>query len=107
MKDANQAAAFARLRLAQLIMGYGATQAIACVAKLGIADELANGPRTIDQLARATVSSPPHLCRLMRALCRLGVFSESDAGFHLTPMSKHLCKDVADSLLPLADLHGD
>jgi hypothetical protein len=107
MRDANQIDVFSRIKLAQLIMGYCVTQAISCAARLRIADKLVEGPQTIDQLSGATDSSPAHLARLMRALCSVGIFSESEAGYQLTPMSQYLCESKADSLLPLADLHGD
>jgi hypothetical protein len=107
MKDASTTDVIARLRLSHLITGYCVTQAIACAAKLGIADKLADGPQDLAQLARSTASSPPHLFRLMRALCSIGLFSESLNGFHLTPMSKYLCRNTADSLLPLVELHGE
>lgn len=107
MSNAESAVLRARQQLTQLILGYGVTQAIACIAYLEIADKLADGPKTVDQLAQATLSSPPCLGRLMRTLCTLGLFSESEAGFQLTQMSMHLRTDAPDSLLPLAKIHAD
>jgi hypothetical protein len=40
--------------LLEIIYGYKRTQALFVVAKLGIADILSNGPKTADELAKAT-----------------------------------------------------
>jgi hypothetical protein len=80
---------------------------VACAARLGIADELAAGPRSCGELAQSTGTSPFHLARLMRALCGLGIFKESAAGFHLTPASQWLRHGVEGSLRPFALFQGE
>lgn len=92
--------------LMQLITGYCTTQAIACAATLAIPDKLQNGPLTLEELSRSTHCSANHVRRLMRALCTIGLFSESASGYHLTPMSRYLCSSTKDNLLPLALFHG-
>ena len=68
-------------------------------AELGIADLLADGARTSDELARATDSHPGALSRLLRALASLGVFSEvKPKRFGLTPMAEALKADAPASL---------
>jgi C-methyltransferase len=42
------------------------SQALGVAAELGIADLLADGPRSVDELARATSSHAPSLYRLLR-----------------------------------------
>ena len=45
-------------------------------AQLGIADRLANGPRTTADLARECEVNAEALYRVLRALASLGVFEE-------------------------------
>jgi hypothetical protein len=67
-------------------------------AKLGLADQLADGPRTADELATATGTHPRSLYRLLRALASVGVFSEGDDHrFSLTPLAEPLRADVPGS----------
>jgi hypothetical protein len=51
-----------------MITGYWISQAIYAAAKFGIADELKDGPRSVEQLAEATSTNPDALYRLLRAL---------------------------------------
>ncbi|CAN5894572.1 hypothetical protein BH24CHL4_BH24CHL4_27550 [soil metagenome] len=64
--------------LRRLVNGYQTTQAIHVAAKLGIADLLADGPRTSDDLAVATATHAPSLYRLMRALAAVDILREED-----------------------------
>src|SRR4051812_26963179 len=57
-----------RSAVLQMIHGYWLAQAIHVAAKLGVADLLKNGPKTRDELARATKTQPRALYRLLRAL---------------------------------------
>ncbi|WP_322062033.1 methyltransferase dimerization domain-containing protein [Paraburkholderia sp. J63] len=66
-------AAAQRLKLIQIRL---ISEAIHVVAALGIADLLADGPKSVEQLARAAGASAQSLARTMRALTSLGVFSE-------------------------------
>jgi hypothetical protein len=78
----------------QLInMSRGATIAaiIHAAAKFGIADHLASGPKTADEVAGPTRTHAPSLYRLMRTLASLGVFSEdAQHRFRLTPLGEAL-----------------
>jgi hypothetical protein len=60
-------------RLRQLIEATRVAQVIYVVAELGLPDLLQDGPRSVEDLARATHTHEPSLCRLMRALAALGV----------------------------------
>ena len=64
--------------LGRLIVGFQVSQAIHVVATLGVADLLANGPRTSDDLAAATTCHAGSLYRLLRALASVGVLSEDE-----------------------------
>jgi hypothetical protein len=78
----------------QLATGYILSAALQTAVRLGIADLLANGPRTSGDLASATKTNEDALYRVLRALAMVGVFQESDGRrFALTPSSDLLRKD--------------
>jgi hypothetical protein len=92
-----------------LIFGFSITCSIAVAAELGIADRLADGPRTPAELAADCGVLERPLYRMLRALAGEGVFAEnSDGRFALTPMAELLRSDHPRSLrdwaLYLADL---
>ena len=85
--------------LGRLIVGFQVSQAIHVAAALGVADLLADGPRTSDELAAATNAHSGSLYRLLRALASVGVFHEDEGRlFSLTPMGALLRSDVPGSL---------
>jgi hypothetical protein len=89
----------ARMTLRRLINGFQISQAIHVAATLGIADLLADGPRTSDDLARETETDPAALYRLLRALAAAGVFSEEEGRrFALTEVGDGLRSDAPGSL---------
>lgn len=97
MVDLN--AATHRMNLQRLIDGYQLSQAVSVAARLGIADLLAERPRTVDELARATGAHPESLLRLLRALASMDVFTEESAElFGLTPLAEGLRSDVPGTL---------
>jgi hypothetical protein len=53
------------------------SQAIYIVAKLGIADYLKDGAKSIEELAQETKTHPDSLYRLLRMLASIGIFSET------------------------------
>jgi len=74
-------------------------QATCVAAELGIADQLASGPKTTDELARASGCHAPSLRRLMGALTSLDLCAErGDGAFELTPMGALLRKDAPNSV---------
>jgi len=80
--------------MVSLINGYQITQAIYVAAQLRVADQLNDGPRSVDELASATESHPDALYRVLRALASVGVFKEeSGKKFALTPMAECLRTD--------------
>jgi len=87
------------VQLQLLVSGHWIAQAIAVVAELGIADVLADGPRSSDDLAQAAGCQSGALYRLLRALAGLGIFTEVEPKrFALTPMAETLCADAPASL---------
>ena len=85
--------------LLRLVNGYYVSQAIHVAASLGIADLLADGARTSDDLAEAAGADADSLYRLLRALASVGVLHEGDGRlFSLTPVGELLRSDVPGSL---------
>lgn len=86
-------------KLLEMIAMRHVPQALHVVAVLGIADLLADGPKSSDELARVTGSHAPTLYRVLRTLVAAGVFAEEKAGrFRLTALSQPLRSDAADSV---------
>ena len=74
-------------------------QALHVVAVLGIADLLADAPKTSDELAQATGSHVGTLYRVLRLLVAAGVFAQDNSGrFRLTPLGQPLKSNVTDSV---------
>jgi hypothetical protein len=85
--------------LLRMIRGFQLTQMIYVAATLDIADLVAGGAKSIDELAAATGTYAPSLYRLLRGLAGFGIFAEDEQGrFGLTPMAVPLQKDVPNSL---------
>jgi hypothetical protein len=72
---------------------------LGAVAHLGVADLVADGPRTPADLAPECGADPVALRRVLRALASVGVFAEDDTGrFGLTPVAELLRSDVPGSM---------
>ncbi|MGO9111724.1 MAG: methyltransferase [Thermoguttaceae bacterium] len=101
-----------RLALGEMAMGFFRGKALCAAVRLGIADALAVGPMTAEELAAATMTSPDALRRFMRALGSLGVVEEiSPARFELAKFGDPLRRDapgsVWASMIFWADLLAD
>ena len=97
----------ANVLLGQMIFGKWISMSLSVVAKLRIADHLAAGARSIEDLARATGTHQPSLYRLMRALASVGVFRSDDQGhFELTEIGYYLRSGVMGSMRGVADYCG-
>jgi hypothetical protein len=68
------------VELFRLINGYQMTQAIHVVASLGLADQLRDGARSAEELARLAKAHPTALYRLLRATAAAGIFHEITTG---------------------------
>lgn len=87
-----------RDRLLELASGFEVSQAIYTVAKLGVPDHLAAGPRTADELAPLVGAQVGPLFRLLRYLASVGVFTQSDSDrFGLSPLGDWLRSNVPGS----------
>jgi hypothetical protein len=91
--------ASARDALLQVITGYRGAQVVRAAAELGLADLLAGGPRSVEDLVAATGAHAPSLARLVQALAALGFVVEADGGrVELTPLGAPLRSDVPGSV---------
>ncbi|MCP4189997.1 MAG: methyltransferase [Planctomycetaceae bacterium] len=94
-------------QMSRMIMGYSVSQAIHAACKLGIADRLKQGPKSVTQLAEEADVHEDALFRLLRALASLNIFAEGESRvFALTPLAELLRPDSPDSLQPLALMMG-
>ena len=81
--------------LRRLVDGFQISQALHVAAVLGIADLLADGPRSSAHLAQAVGAYQQSLYRVLRALASVGVLRESDdQAFALTPVGECLRSDA-------------
>ncbi len=73
--------------------------ALGVVAQLGVADHLADGPRSTPDLAARTGANEDALYRVLRALSTTGIFTEtSSRTFALTPSGALLRSNVPGSM---------
>jgi hypothetical protein len=81
--------------------------AIHVAAKLGLADLVASGPKSSDELADATNTLRSSMARLLRALASLGIFVEDATGqYRQTALSDTLRSDHPESMRPSAMMLG-
>jgi hypothetical protein len=84
-----------------------AVQAIHVAARLGLADLVASGPKTVTQLAAEASAHGPSLGRFLRALTSLGIFAEDpDGRYHQTALSETLRADHPESVRRWAMMLG-
>ena len=66
-------------RLIEMAMAHWISRIVYVAAKLGLADLLAETPKSAEELAGPTTTHAPSLYRLMRTLASLGVLTEDDS----------------------------
>ena len=92
----------------KLLGGYRDTQMLYVAATLGIADHIADGPTTTQDLALAVGAHPGALYRLLRALSGLGIFSERpDGRFEMTAAAELLRTKAPGSVRGRALSYGE
>src|SRR4051794_36030658 len=78
-------------QLVQMSIAHWVSRIVYAAAKLGIADQLANGPKSAAELAQPTGTHAPSLYRLMRTLAHLRILTEDGTHrFALTPLGEAL-----------------
>jgi SAM-dependent methyltransferase len=96
------------IAMLQMISGVWLAQLIYAAARLGIADLLKDGPKSIENIAQSTNTQVPYLYRALRALASYGIFSEVEKGtFALTPLAETLQEGTPDSMRNLAITCGE
>jgi SAM-dependent methyltransferase len=90
-----------------LLNGYQDTALLYVAAKLGLADLLAEGPKTSEELAATMGAHAPSLYRILRGLVVVGMCFEEDERFGLTYMGQMLRTEVKGSLRNRALVCGD
>lgn len=87
----------------ELIFSATVAQAITAAAELGVADALAKGPLSAEDLAARVEADPDALARLLRALIGIGVFRRCrDGRYALTPLAETLRTDGPESVAGMA-----
>ena len=90
-----------------IIFGAFLSQAVSASAQLGIADALAAGPLTKEELARRIGADPDSVARLMRLLISRGVFRRTrDGRFALNALADTLRTDSPISMNGAALFYG-
>ncbi|CPR12393.1 O-methyltransferase [Mycobacterium bohemicum DSM 44277] len=91
----------------QLVLSAWVSQGIAAAADLGVADALAAGPLSIDELAGRVGADADALGRLLRALIGTGIFAHGDDGrYELNPAADVLRSDAPVSIAAMARFVG-
>lgn len=94
--------------LTQIMLGSLAAQALYVPAKLGIADLLADGPKSVEELATATDTHAPSLYRVLRAVASLGVFTEQEnQKFALNANAEPLLSNRPNSMRDMTIFMGE
>lgn len=91
------------VQMVQMLAGFQLSQALYVAAKLGLADAMVDREVPVGELATTVDADPAALARLLRALCSVGVFSETAPDtFGLTPLGSTLVSDQPGSMRDLA-----
>jgi len=99
---------FARRKLLGILSSSWVAQACYAVAKLGVPDALAAGPRPVAELAAECDADPRVLDRLLRAMVSMGLFQQTaPQTYALTSVTELLRSDVPASLRQMAVLDGE
>lgn len=94
--------------LFQMLTGEWLSRAIAAAARLGLADAMSHGEKSVEALAGETGTNPEALYRLLRALASAGVFRETPrGGFTLMPLGECLKSDSPGSMREMAVMFGE
>jgi hypothetical protein len=89
-------------QMMRTLIGFWETQITGAVAAYSLADHLANGPATAEQIAALEGIDPIATFRLLRACASLGFVTFDGTRFEATPLLGTLRKDAPGSLHSLA-----
>jgi hypothetical protein len=86
-------------QLNRMAMAYGISRLLRVAVELNLADHVAGGHNTAEDLSRITGTHAASLYRVMRALANQGIFNEDTAQcFSLTPLGEALKTDAPGSV---------
>jgi hypothetical protein len=95
------------LKLFDLLQSHRVTAVIYVAARLGIADLLSNGPKSLDEIVRATGADRAALARLLAALVTVGICARAPHGrYTLSEIGAALVEDATPSFKAYALLEG-
>ena len=95
------------LMMVRLLGGFRISRMLDTLVQLDIAERLANGPRSVEDLARETGSHAGSLARILRAVAAFGIFAEDDQGrFALTPDAELLREGASGSVYSSVKVFG-
>lgn len=98
----------AKMRIRELSIAPWISQAMYAIAKLGVADHLADGPRPVDEVAHLVGADPDTLHRLCRALASAGVLTETGPRtYGLDAPGEELISDRPGSMRDIVVMHGE
>ena len=98
----------AALKLLDLIHSHRVTAVIYVAARLGIADLLADGPKSLDELVQATGADRAALARLLAALVTIGICARAEPDrYVLGETGTALVGDASRSFKAWAILEGE
>jgi C-methyltransferase len=103
----NQRLTPAPAAMMEMIIATWTSQAITAAAQLGIADALADGPLTVNEVAARVNANADALRRLLRALVSKGVFRHRrDGCYELNALAATLRSDAPVSMTSAARFYG-
>lgn len=91
----------------EMVSGLIEASTMYAVAKLGVADALAGGPRTAADVAAELGTHPDATFRLLRAAAGHGLLRQDDDRFALTSLGRPLTSDAPDSMRAVVLMIGD
>ncbi|MGF9753863.1 methyltransferase [Microvirga sp. 0TCS3.31] len=91
----------------ELVSGLIEANTVYAVARLGVADALAGGPRTAADVAGELGTHPDATFRLLRAAAGYGVLRQDGDRFALAALGRPLLSDAPDSMRAVVLMIGD
>ena len=80
------------------VVGYWVSQTLLAAARLGVADQIGDGLKTADEIARGLGTHGPSTLRLLRALVTAGAVRAEDGRYGLSPFGQTLRTGVPGSM---------
>ena len=96
------------MELVEIAMAYQRNRVLCTAARLGVADALKGGERSVQEIARSCAADAATLHRLLRMLAAMGIVAQARQDtFVLTEFGEKLRKDVANSAWPAVIFWAD